>query len=79
MEAEYETLEMSIPEWLVKSADIIREEIARRTKAADLAEIKRLESEIEGYKSATEKRQEAVKKLAAMQGKLGLSPAKSGR
>src|SRR5579872_6166327 len=75
LENEYGHLEMQTPEWLEKSTDVLREEIARRTKAADLAELKRLESEIEGYKSATEKRGEAQKKLAAMQNKLGLSKA----
>lgn len=78
-EAEYEHLGMTIPEWLVKSADVLREEIARRTKADKLARLKNLESQIEGYKSATEKRNEAAKQLAALQDELGMSPAKSGR
>ena len=79
LEAEYGELEIPVPEWLVKSADVLREEIARRTKAAKLAELKRLEGEIEGYKSATEKRNEAARKLAALQSELGMSPARSGR
>lgn len=78
-ETEYEALGMPIPDWLVKSADVLREEIARRTKASKLAELKKLENEIEGYKSATEKRNEATKRLAALQNELGMSPAKSGR
>lgn len=77
IESEYETLEIPVPEWIVKSTDILRTEIARRTHAADMAELKRLEAEIEGYKTATEKRSEAQKRLAAMQGKLGLSTAKT--
>ncbi len=76
---EYEALEMNVPDWLVKSTDVLREEIARRMKAADLAELKRIENELEGYKTVTEKRSEAQKRLASLQNKLGLSPAKSGR
>ena len=79
LEGEYEALEMPVPDWLVKSTDVLREEIARRTKAADLAELKRIESELEGYKTVGEKKIEAQKRLASLQGKLGLSPAKSGR
>jgi hypothetical protein len=58
---------------------VLREEIARRTKAADLAELKRLEGELEGYKTVSERKNEAQKRLAAIQNKLGMSPAKSGR
>lgn len=79
LENEYGHLEMSAPEWLQKSTDVLREEIARRTKASDLAELKRIEGELDGYKTVTEKRNEAQKRLAALQGKLGLSTAKSGR
>lgn len=76
---EYSNLEMPAPEWLTKSTDILREEIARRTRAADLATLKALEGEIEGYKTVTEKRTDAVRRLADLQKKLGLSTAKSGR
>ena len=79
LEAEFGELEIPVPEWLTKASDVLREEIARRTKAADLAELKRLENELEGYKTVGEKKVEALKRLAALQGKLGMSPAKSGR
>ena len=78
-EAEYEKLGMPVPDWLVKSADILREEIARRTRAADLADLKRLENELEAYKTVGEKKNEAQKRLAALQSKLGMSTARSGR
>src|SRR5437667_8387900 len=71
LENEYGHLEMAPPEWLAKSTDILREEIARRTKAGDLAELTRIESELEGYKSIGEKKSEAQKRLAALQDKLG--------
>ncbi len=77
LEAEYGELEIPLPEWIVKATDVLREEIARRTRAADLAELKRLEGELDGYKTVNEKRGEAQKRLAAIQSKLGLSPAKS--
>jgi hypothetical protein len=76
-EAEYEALEMPIPEWLEKSSNVLREEIARRTKAADLADLKRLEAELEGYKTVGEKKTEATRRLAALQAKLGLSATKA--
>ena len=79
LENEYGHLEMPTPEWLVKSTDVLREEIARRTRAADLAELKRIESELDGYKTVTERKGEAQKRLASLQTKLGLSTAKSGR
>jgi hypothetical protein len=73
MDQEYESLEIPAPEWLVKSSDVLREEIARRTRAADLAALKNVESELEGYKTVTEKRTEAQRRLANLQKKLGLS------
>jgi hypothetical protein len=79
LEGEYEALEMPIPEWLVKATDVLREEIARRTKAADLAELKRIENELESYKTVGEKKNEAQRRLAQLQNKLGLSTAKTSR
>lgn len=76
---EYEHLEMPAPEWIEKSTDVLREEIARRTRASDLATLKALEGELEGYKTIGEKRTEAQRRLGDLQKKLGLSTAKSGR
>ena len=75
--AEYEELELPVPEWLEKSTDTLREEIARRTRAADLANLKDLEREIESLKTASERRADASKRMAALQKKLGLSTAKA--
>jgi|SRR5579872_1461684 len=72
-EVECEHLEQPVPDWLTKASDVLREEIARRTRSNDLAELKRTEAEIESYKSANEKRTEAQRRLAALQSKLGLS------
>jgi len=79
LEAEYEALELGIPEWLVKACDVLREEIARRTRATALAELKEIENRIEGYKSVSERRSEDQKRLADLQKRLGMSTAKSGR
>ena len=76
---EYTDLGMLAPDWLVKSVDVLRDKIARRTRASDLAELKRLETELEGYKTVSEKKNEAQRRLAAMQNKLGLVPAKSAK
>lgn len=77
--AEYEELGLPVPGWLEKSTDVLREEIAWRTRASDLAELKRLETELEGMKTLGERKTDTQKKLAALQGRLGLSTAKSGR
>lgn len=74
LEMEYGTLDLPTPEWLVKSSDLLREEIARRTRANDLAMLKAVEAEIESYKTAAEKRTEAQKRLANIQKKLGMTP-----
>jgi hypothetical protein len=80
LENEFEFLQIPVPEWLVKAIDILRAEIARRTHAADMAALKALENELEGYKTVTEKRGEAQKRLADLQKKLGLSAtAKAGK
>jgi hypothetical protein len=69
---EYEMLDLPVPEWLSKLNDGLREEIARRTRAAQMAELKRLETEIEGYKTPGERKTEAQRKLGDLQVKLGL-------
>lgn len=79
MQSEYASLEMPVPDWLTKASDVLREEIARRTKQEDLAQLKAVEAEIDGYKTTNERRNAAQMKLASLQKKLGLSTAKSGR
>jgi hypothetical protein len=79
LENEYEVLEIAVPEWLTKASDVLRQEIARRTHASDLAALKALEGELDGYKTIGEKRTEAQRRLGDLQKKLGLSTAKSGR
>jgi hypothetical protein len=71
-EAECEALELPTPDWVLKSADVLREEIARRTRADALAQMKRLETELESYKTVGEKKNEAQRQLAALQRKLGI-------
>jgi len=75
LEAEYEALALDEPEWLVKATATLREEIARRTKAADLAKLREIEAELEGYKSVSERKTEAQRRLAEIQRKLGMVPA----
>lgn len=76
LEAEYDFLEIATPDWLTKVGDLVREEIARRTRSATLAELQRLESEVESYKSAAERRTAAQSRIGQLQAKLGLSKAK---
>lgn len=75
--SEYEMLELPVPEWLSKLNDVLREEITRRTRASQLAELKRLETEIEGYKTPGERKTEAQRKLGDLQVKLGLARPKT--
>lgn len=70
---EYEELEIPVPDWLTKATDVIREEIARRTRAESLNELKKLELEVEGYKTVNEKRDEARRRIGDLQKKLGLA------
>lgn len=79
LENEYEALGMATPEWLERASNTLREEIARRTKAADLATLKSLEAEIEGYRTIGEKKADAQKRIADLQKRLGLAPATTGR
>lgn len=75
LEAEYEKLEIPIPDWLIKVGDVVREEIARRTRSALLAELQRAESEVESYKTATERKAAALQRIGQLQVRLGLSKA----
>lgn len=73
--SEFEALGLPVPEWLEKSTGILREEIARRTHAADMERLKSLGNQLESLKTAAERRAELQKQVAALQRKMGLSPA----
>ena len=73
--AEYEILEQPVPDWLEKSTDILRTEIARRNRSEDLRRMKELETRLEGYKSPKQKEANDLAELAKLQKRLGLSKA----
>lgn len=75
LEREFLELSLQVPEWLTKSSNILRAEIARRTHEADLVEMRRLETELDGYKTVGERKGEAQNRLAALQSRLGMSKA----
>lgn len=75
LEGEYESLEIPVPEWVAKATDTLRQEIARRTHAADLAEMERIQRELDGYKTVGERKGEALKRLGTLQKKLGVATA----
>jgi hypothetical protein len=77
LEREYEELGIPQPDWLSRAAGTLREEIAKRTRAADLAELKRLEAELDSYKTVNERKTDAQKRLGEIQRKLGMAPAKA--
>ena len=77
LESEFELLEQPVPDWVEKATDVLRTEIARRTRANKLAELRKTEAELESYKTVNERRGEAQKRLAALQEELGLT--KTGR
>lgn len=74
---EFELLDLPVPEWLESASNVLREEIARRTHASALAEMKKVEAELDGLKSTAERKVEAQKRLAALQRKLGMTVGKS--
>lgn len=73
LENEFKALGLATPGWLENAAEAVRAEIARRTHAADMAALKALDAEIEGYKTANERRADALKRQESLQKKLGLS------
>ena len=79
LELEYLTIKIPAPEWLVKASETLRTEIARRVHSNDLAELQRLEAQLDSYKSVNERRDEVQSKLAALQSKLGMGPRASKR
>jgi hypothetical protein len=72
LQDEFSTLDMAEPDWLAATASSIREEIARRTHASDLATLKKVEAELDGYRTVGEKRAAAQQRLAELQKKLGM-------
>jgi hypothetical protein len=73
MEREYEELDLTPPEWLLKSTQALREEIARRSHAGKMAEMRKIEAELESYKSQVERKNEALARLADLQKQLGMT------
>ena len=71
--AEYEALEQAVPEWLEKSTDVLRTEIARRNRADDLRRMKEIEGRLETYRSPKQKEANDLAELAKLQKRLGLS------
>ena len=78
MENEYGALDMEYPEEFRLAAEALRAEITKRRRDADLALMRTLESQIEATKTATEKRADLTRQMAAVQKRLGVtSRAKS--
>lgn len=79
LQAEYDELAIERPEWLNNVANIVREEIAKRTRANDLAQLRNLEAQSESLKTVDEKRNQINDAMAALQRKLGMTAAPAGR
>lgn len=79
LESEYDALGIDTPGWLRQASDTLREEIAKRTQAAELAKLKTLEAQLESLKTAAEKRRDIERQIAEAQKRLGMAPAKTGR
>lgn len=79
LEGEFSVLGIPAPDWLEKSAAVVREEIARRTRASKLARLKEVEAGIEATKTAAERRGDLQRELAGLQKELGMVPAKAGK
>lgn len=74
---EFTEHELPVPAWLQAASDTINSEIARQTHASDLAAMQALERELDSYKSTNERKAEAQKKLAQIQKRLGMTPARA--
>jgi hypothetical protein len=72
LSVEYDELGIDRPEWITSATNIVREEIARRTRAQDLAQMRDLQAKMDSLKTLDEKRSEVGDALAALQRKLGL-------
>lgn len=73
LKAGFETHELEVPEWLEQSIQVLNEEIAKRTRAADLAAFKEAQAEVESLRSASEKKARAQARIEALGKKLGLA------
>lgn len=71
--AEYSSLALDLPDWLTEATDLIRTEIASRTRASDLRELQGLQRDLDDLKTREERRKEKEAKLAALQNRLGLA------
>lgn len=76
---EYTEHELEIPTWLEQASQLLHEDIAKRTHAADLADLKEAEAEVERNRTAGERKAAAQAKVASLQKKLGLTAAKAGK
>ena len=79
MENECEILDIETPEWLSRAGKKIREEVARQKHAADLTLLKDLENQNESLKTASERRADVARQIAAVQRRLGMTAGAGSR
>lgn len=72
LEQEYSELGLDAPEWLGRSLGTLRAEIAQRVKAQKTIELRKLDAEIEGYKTVSEKKTEALRRRGKLIKELGV-------
>jgi hypothetical protein len=77
LEAEYEHLEMDVPETVANAIAALRGEITRRKRADDEAELRKLQGALDGLKTQSERKNDVLNQMAAIQRRLGLRPAKA--
>jgi len=69
LRAEYETLQLDIPEWASTQLEALRREIRTRSEDARLARIREIDSRIDSLKSSEEKKSELLKERERLVGK----------
>ena len=62
----YETIDAEFPEAFQKKLDACNRELAERTRAKTEAELKRIETQLEGLKTPTERKAELQRRQAAL-------------
>jgi hypothetical protein len=77
--AEFDELGVAVPFWLEKACATLREEVVRRTKAADQEEMDRLKNEIANLRTAAERKRDAETRLSELMNRHGQTVSAGGK
>lgn len=77
--SEFEMHDVPVPEWTGRLRETLDNEIESRLKSARLAEARKIETELEGLKTTQERKTELQKRLASIQGQLGIKAGRTSK